>query len=62
MLARGGPRYHRRQPEQTVLYRVLAVHLATFLQAVESDPTRTLPRFVAKELRAFLDCGILARG
>jgi hypothetical protein len=52
----------RRTPERTVLYRVLADNLETFLDRVAEDDFRTLPRFVERELRAFLDCGILTRG
>jgi hypothetical protein len=51
----------RRTPERTVLYQVLADNLETFLDRVGQDDSRTLPRFVDRELRAFLDCGILAR-
>ena len=52
----------RRTPERTVLYQVLADDLETFLDRVAQDDFRTLPRFVERELRAFLNCGILARG
>ena len=52
----------RRTPERTVLYQVLADNLETFLERVAQNDFRTLPRFVERELRAFLDCGILARG
>ncbi len=46
-----------------MLYRVLAEHLQTFLSRVQADPDDAgLPRFVTRELRAFLDCGILAKG
>ena len=55
--------YERRKPEDGVLYRVLQEHLATFLNdaAVANDGTG-VPRFVEKELRAFLKCGVLAHG
>ena len=53
--------YQRRVPEQTLLYRVLAENLETFL-----DQCRTreheLPRYVEKELREFLSCGVLGHG
>jgi hypothetical protein len=53
----------RREPEKTVLYRVLADYLQTFLARAQADPDSAgLPAFVRRELRAFLDCGILARG
>ena len=55
--------YARGQPEQSVLYKVLQSHLATFLAtAAAHDDTTAVPRFVEKELRGFLDCGVVARG
>jgi len=57
------PAYQPPRPGKTILYQVLAEHLETFLARVEADQTRNgLPRFVVRELRAFLACGILARG
>jgi len=53
--------YRRRQPEKTVLYRVLQKHLATFIAQAE-EQGRTIPYFVRRELESFLDCGILAKG
>ena len=53
----------RDEPAKTVLYQVLQEHLETFLATVEADETRSpLPRFVVRELRAFLGCGILCHG
>ncbi len=46
-----------------MLYKVLQAHLETFLRnAGELDGSSSVPRFVENELRAFLDCGVLARG
>jgi hypothetical protein len=53
--------YVPRNPEATVLYSVVAGHLETFLSR-QRERDRLVPRFVERELRAFLDCGILARG
>jgi len=53
--------YKRREPEKTVLYRVVQNHLATFLARAE-ERGRTIPWFVKRELERFLDCGILSRG
>ena len=50
-----------RRPETTPLYAVLSAELESFLARRESEE-RTLPRFVARELRGYLDCGILAHG
>jgi hypothetical protein len=53
--------YQRRTPETTVLYRTVQHHLETFLASAR-DRGRVVPRFVERELRAFLTCGILAHG
>jgi len=51
----------RRRPEETVLYDVVREQLETFLcRARERD--RPLPRFVEREFRGYLECGILAHG
>ncbi len=53
--------YLPRRPDDTVLYRVVASHIETlFVTQLRRD--RVVPRFVERELRSFLDCGILARG
>jgi len=53
--------YCPRNPEKTVLYGVLAEQLESFL-ARQQRRERPLPRFVERELRSYLDCGVLARG
>jgi hypothetical protein len=53
------PAYERHRPEETVLFGVVQSELESFL-ARERD--RPLPRFVEREFRGFLDCGILAHG
>jgi hypothetical protein len=50
-----------RRPEETVLYRVVSEQLETFV-ARQRRRERLVPRFVERELRSFLDCGILAHG
>jgi hypothetical protein len=57
----GAPQYQRRTPETTVLYRVVQRNLEPFL-AFAHDQGRVVSRFVERELRAFLDCGLLCRG
>ncbi len=53
--------YQRRRPDETVLHTVVREQLETFLaRAGERD--RPVPRFVERELRAYLECGILAHG
>ena len=60
---RSGTAYRRRQPEQSLLYQIVARHLEPFLAgASDLADGRGLPRFVERELRAFLRCGILEHG
>jgi len=53
------PAYERHCPEETVLYGVVQSELESFLARVRDRP---LPRFVEREFRGFLECGILAHG
>ncbi len=50
--------YVPRNPEATVLYGVVAGHVETFL-ARQRERDRLVPWFVEKELRSFLECGVL---
>ena len=55
--------YVRRQPEGTVLHQVVREHLETFLaEARLRGGGEGLPRFVERELREFLTCGVMAHG
>ncbi len=53
--------YSPRDPEESVLYRVVAAQLETFLER-QDHRERHVPRFVERELRFFLKCGVLAHG
>jgi hypothetical protein len=53
--------YVPRNPADSVLHKVVAENLETFL-ARQRQRERIVPRFVERELRKFLDCGILAHG
>ncbi len=55
------PEYRRREPEKEPLYQILSGHLETFLQQARTAEHR-LPLHVEKEMRAYLECGILAYG
>jgi hypothetical protein len=52
----------RHEPDKTVLYEVVLGWLETFLCYAREAYTRPLPRYVERELRRYLDCGILACG
>lgn len=55
-------RHVRHEPEKTVLYEVVAGWLETFLAYARESYARPLPRYVERELRRYLRCGILAFG
>jgi hypothetical protein len=62
-LGRARCTYVRRRPEDTVLHHVVREHLETFLaEARLRGGGEGLPRFVERELREFLTCGVLAEG
>ncbi len=51
----------RREPEGTVLYGVVLEYLETFLAQAQAME-RSVPRFVERKLRAYLECGLLQFG
>jgi hypothetical protein len=53
--------YERRRPQETILYRTLQAGLETLVVRAR-ERERPLPRFVEREFRSFLSCGILAQG
>jgi hypothetical protein len=53
--------YRPRYPQESPLYAAVAGRLETFL-ARQRQRDRDVPRFVERELRSFLECGILAYG
>lgn len=53
--------YERRRPERTVLYQVVSEHWPAFVEHTEAQG-RPLPRFVHREVEAYLRCGILEHG
>ena len=58
----GGEPYAPRRPEGTVLYGLVREHLETFLAHAREHYERPLPRYVEKELRGYLKCGIFSYG
>ena len=53
----------RREPERGVLHQALLTHLETLLERTRApDSGHGLPRFVERELRRYLECGLLAYG
>ena len=54
--------YRRREPESTVLYKLVADNLEPFLRFTREHYKKPLPGYVRQELRRFLDCGVLSKG
>ncbi len=56
--------YQRRKPERTAAYQVVQYHLETWLDTTrEANPDfDPIPQYVERDLRKFLECGILAHG
>ena len=54
--------YRRHEADKTVLYRIVAQHLETFLDEVHDHYDKPLPAYVEKELREFMKCGLLPYG
>jgi len=56
--------YRRRRPEHTIAYQVVQQHLETWLAAHrEANPDdEPIPGYVERDLRKYLECGILACG
>ncbi len=57
----GASAWRRRQPEGTVLYRLVVAEWGTFVQRAAAGE-RVVPRFCECEVVAFLRCGILLHG
>jgi len=53
--------YERHRPEDGVLYAVVQVELETFLTRARLHG-QPVPRFIEREFRAYLRCGVLAHG
>jgi len=54
--------HQRHEPEKTVLYKIVSEHLETFLDEVRDHYEKPLPKYVEKELRDYLACGLLQHG
>lgn len=55
------PEYRRHEPEQTLLHRVVRKEIEPFLARARASGS-PVARFVEREIRAYLDCGVLANG
>jgi hypothetical protein len=58
------PVYRPREPQGTLLHRIVREHYATLreLSINPDDPSSGLPEFIDKEFEAFLGCAALPRG
>ena len=55
-------RYQRRRPEQTLWYRIVQTHFATWLDLASGEFGVAPPGYVERTFRRYLECGILAHG
>jgi hypothetical protein len=54
--------YQRHEADKTVLYQIVSEQLETFVDEVRDHYEKPLPAYVEKELRDFLQCGLLPYG
>lgn len=54
--------YQRRDPESTDLHRLVRDNLEPFLAYTRNTYRKPLPRYVERELRRFVQCGVLGFG
>lgn len=54
--------YQRRRPERTLAYQTVQAWLATWIAYREATDDEAVPAYIERELRAYLECGILAHG
>ena len=52
----------RRRPEQTLWYRIVQAHFATWLDLSGGPAGESPPAYVERSFRRYLECGILAHG
>ena len=58
-----GGAYQRREPEPTLLHRIVRENLASFLgEAAERYPSGELTKFLRGEFDHYLRCGLLCHG
>ena len=56
------PTYRPRHPQSTALYRIVQEHLETFLVEPLAHGAPPYPRYVEREFRRLLSCGVPAHG
>ncbi|WP_199694462.1 transposase zinc-binding domain-containing protein, partial [Sorangium cellulosum] len=55
--------YERRRPEKTTLYEIVRDNVETLYGAIDDGAIAVrIPKHAKKELKAYLDCGLLCRG
>jgi hypothetical protein len=54
--------YRRHEPEKSVLHSIIREHLETFLAQARRLHGDGCPRFIEREFRRYVECGLLCRG
>ena len=57
--ASAGRTYERREPETTLLHRVVRDNLEEFLEHARETYAKPIPRYVERALRGYLKCGLI---
>jgi hypothetical protein len=58
----GKAHYKRHEPESTALYKIVSENLESFLRYTREHYRKPLPKYVEREFRRFVECGILSFG
>ena len=53
--------YEQRQPEASLMHKILREHLSTFVEEMQNEG-RSLPKYITKSFENYLKCGIPAHG
>jgi Transposase zinc-binding domain/Putative transposase len=61
-VAKATAEYTPRRPGDSLVHRMVAEHLETFLETSVQGTSAPLPDYVIESFRGFLDCGVFERG
>ena len=62
LVAALAPAYAPRRPSETVLHGLVKEHLEEFLAHARENYAGPLPKYVERELQAYLECGDFSKG
>ena len=56
------PAYRRHEPETTAVHKIVRENLDPFLRYTRDNYSKPLPKYVERELRSYLTCGLVSEG